>query len=47
VDGHGMLTNDLHVMSLSSCELRSNFLNLFKGATSDVSVVENDSGSVW
>jgi len=46
VDGHGMLTNDLHVMFPSICELRSNFLNLFKGVTADISVVESDCGSV-
>jgi len=46
VDGHGMLTNDLHVMSLNSCDLRSNYLNLFKGVTTDISVVESDCGSV-
>jgi hypothetical protein len=33
VDGHGMLTNDLHILSLSSCELHANSLTLFKDVT--------------
>ena len=42
VDGHGMPTNDLHVMSASSCVLRSKCLTLFKGVTAAISVVEID-----
>jgi hypothetical protein len=41
-DGHGILTNDLHVMSLNSYELRPIYLNLFKGVTADKIVVENN-----
>jgi len=44
-DGHGMLTNDWHI--LSSCELQTNSLNLFKGVTANISVVESDCRSVW
>ena len=43
----GMLTNGLHVMSLNNCDLRSNYQNLFKGVTTDISVVESDCRSVW
>jgi len=45
-EGHGVITNDLHVTLLSNCELRSNNLNLFKGVTADKSVVKSDCGSV-
>jgi len=37
-----MLTNDLHVKSLSSCELPSQSLTLSKGVTAVISVVESD-----
>jgi hypothetical protein len=40
VDGHGMHGNGLHVKSLSSSELRSNNLNLYKAVSADMSVVE-------
>ena len=46
VDGHGMFTNDLHVMSMNSCDLRSNKLNSFKGVIAVISVVESDWSSV-
>ena len=46
VNGHGILTNDLPVMSLSSFELRSNNPNLFNGVTADISEVESDYRSV-
>ena len=42
-----MLTNDLHVMSLNICDLRSNYLNLFQCLTADISVVECGWGSVY
>jgi hypothetical protein len=42
-----MLTNDVHVMSLNSCDIRSNYLNLFKGVSADISVAESDCCSVW
>jgi hypothetical protein len=45
VNGHGMSTNDLHVMSASRCVLRSKCLKLFKGVSAVVSVVESDCGS--
>ena len=38
-----MLTNDLRVMSLCSCELGSKFLNSFKGVLANISVAEIDS----
>jgi len=47
VEGHGMLIIDLHVMSLSSCELCTNCLTKCKGLNAIMSVVENDGGSVW
>jgi hypothetical protein len=42
VEGHGMLTNDLHVKSLRSCEIRSNCLTLFKGVIVAISVGSTD-----
>jgi len=46
-DSHGKLTNDRHVMSLSSCERRSNSLNLCKGVTVVIFVVGSDCRSEW
>ena len=34
-------------MSLRSCEHRSKYLNLFKGVSADISVVELNFDSVW
>jgi hypothetical protein len=47
LDGHGMLTNDLHVISLNSCEFPSVYLVLFKVVTADISVLKRDCSSVW
>ena len=47
VDGHGVLTDEFQVMSLSSCKLRSNCLALFKAATDVISAVENNFHSEW
>jgi len=48
VDGHGILANDLHLMSLNICDIRSKYPNLrvFKVVTAVMSVVESDWGSV-
>ena len=40
------LTNDLRVISLNTCELRSKYKNLFQVVTAAISVVESDCGSV-
>ena len=46
VNGHGMYTVDLHIMSLSRFELSTNTLTLFKGVTTVISVVDIDCSSV-
>jgi len=35
-------SRDAHIMSPNSCDLRLNYLNLFKGVTTDISVVGSD-----
>ena len=39
-------SRDADVMSLNNCALRSNYLNLFKAVTTDISVVGSDWSSV-
>ena len=46
VNGHGMYTVDLHIMSLIRFELPTNTLTLFKGLTTVISVEEIDCSSV-
>ena len=42
VEGHRMMTTDVHAMSLSSFMLRSNRLTLLKGVTAVITVEEID-----
>ena len=42
VEGHRMMTTDVHAMSLSSFMRRSNRLTLFKGITAVITVGEID-----
>ena len=41
-----VLTNDLPVLSLNTCDLRSKYKNLFQVITAAIAVVESDCGSV-
>jgi len=34
-------------MSLNNLDVRSYYMNLFKGVTAEMSVAESDCGSVW